>query len=115
MPEFPWQVQHNFFSPNKVSFGIGVSRNIGAECRLLCGTRILVVTDPGIVRRAFWNRSGTHLRALALPKSYSTGSNPSRLRGWWMKVRLLEERKDAIWWWESVGEAPWTPPRGSPS
>jgi alcohol dehydrogenase class IV len=50
MPEIPLQVQHNFFSPNKISFGLGTARNVGQECRLLGGTRILVVTDPGIVK-----------------------------------------------------------------
>ena len=50
MSEIPLQVQHNFFSPNKISFGLGTARNVGPESRLLGGTRILVVTDPGVVK-----------------------------------------------------------------
>ncbi len=40
---------HSFFSPNKVLFGIGASREIGKEAKALGGTRVLIVTDPGVV------------------------------------------------------------------
>ncbi|MGZ3613362.1 MAG: iron-containing alcohol dehydrogenase [Thermodesulfobacteriota bacterium] len=40
---------HSFFSPNKVLFGIGASREIGKEAKALGGTKVLIVTDPGVV------------------------------------------------------------------
>ncbi len=39
---------HSFFSPNKVLFGIGASREIGKEAKALGGTKVLIVTDPGV-------------------------------------------------------------------
>ena len=43
------QKVHSFFSPNKVLFGIGASREIGKEAKALGGTKVLIVTDPGVV------------------------------------------------------------------
>ena len=40
---------HSIFSPNKVLFGIGASREIGKEAKALGGTKVLIVTDPGVV------------------------------------------------------------------
>jgi alcohol dehydrogenase class IV len=40
---------HSFFSPNRVLFGIGASREIGKEAKALGGTKVLIVTDPGVV------------------------------------------------------------------
>ena len=40
---------HSIFSPNKVLFGIGASREIGKEAKVLGGTKVLIVTDPGVV------------------------------------------------------------------
>ncbi|MGZ3494296.1 MAG: iron-containing alcohol dehydrogenase [Thermodesulfobacteriota bacterium] len=40
---------HSFFSPNRVLFGIGASREIGKEAKVLGGTKVLIVTDPGVV------------------------------------------------------------------
>lgn len=40
---------HSFFSPNSVLFGIGASREIGKEAKALGGTKVLIVTDPGVV------------------------------------------------------------------
>jgi alcohol dehydrogenase class IV len=40
---------HSFFSPNKVLFGIGASREIGKETKALGGTKVLIVTDSGVV------------------------------------------------------------------
>ncbi len=40
---------HSIFSPNKVLFGIGASSEIGKEAKALGGTKILIVTDPGVV------------------------------------------------------------------
>ena len=40
---------HSFFSPNRVLFGIGASREIGKEAKALGGTKGLIVTDPGVV------------------------------------------------------------------
>ena len=43
------QKVHSFFSPNRVLFGIGASREIGKEAKALGGTKVLIVTDPGVV------------------------------------------------------------------
>ena len=43
------QKVNSFFSPNKVLFGIGASREIGKEAKALGGTKVLIVTDPGVV------------------------------------------------------------------
>ena len=40
---------HSFFSPNRVLFGIGASREIGKEAKALGGTKVLIVTDSGVV------------------------------------------------------------------
>jgi len=40
---------HSFFSPNKVLFGIGASKELGKEAKALGGTKVLIVTDPGVV------------------------------------------------------------------
>ena len=40
---------HSFFSPNRVLFGIGASREIGREATALGGTKVLMVSDPGVV------------------------------------------------------------------
>ena len=44
------QTQHNFFSPNKILFGNGTARSIGQETRQLGGKKVLIVTDPGVVK-----------------------------------------------------------------
>ena len=43
------QKSHSFFSPNRVLFGIGACREIGKEAKALGGTKVLIVTDPGMV------------------------------------------------------------------
>ncbi len=40
---------HIAFSPNKVIFGIGASANVAAEVSGLRGSKVLIVTDPGVV------------------------------------------------------------------
>ncbi len=40
---------HSFFSPNKILFGIGSSKEIGKETKALGGTKALIITDPGVV------------------------------------------------------------------
>ncbi len=40
---------HSIFSPNRILFGIGASREIGKEAKALGGTKVLFVTDPGVV------------------------------------------------------------------
>lgn len=39
-----------FFAPKKTRFGAGVVAELGEEVALLGGSRVLVVTDPGLVR-----------------------------------------------------------------
>jgi alcohol dehydrogenase class IV len=39
---------HSFFSPNKILFGIGASKEIGKETKALGGTKALIITDPGV-------------------------------------------------------------------
>ena len=43
------QKVHSFFSPNRVLFGIGASKEIGKETKALGGTKVLIVTDSGVV------------------------------------------------------------------
>jgi alcohol dehydrogenase class IV len=40
---------HSFFSPNKILFGIGASKEIAKETEALGGTKVLIVTDSGVV------------------------------------------------------------------
>ncbi len=41
---------HSIISPNRILFGIGASREIGKEAKVLGGTKALIVTDPGVVK-----------------------------------------------------------------
>ena len=43
------QKVHSFFSPNRVLFGIGAAKEIGKETKALGGTKVLIVTDSGVV------------------------------------------------------------------
>jgi alcohol dehydrogenase class IV len=39
---------HSIFSPNKILFGIGASKEIGKEARSLRAAKALIITDPGV-------------------------------------------------------------------
>jgi alcohol dehydrogenase class IV len=43
------QQMHQIFSPNRILFGIGASKEIGRQAKALGGSKALLVTDPGIV------------------------------------------------------------------
>lgn len=36
--------------PTRILFGVGAVGDVGAEAKKLCATRVLIVTDPGVVR-----------------------------------------------------------------
>jgi alcohol dehydrogenase len=49
-------MQFAFFAPQKTRFGVGVVSEVGEEVTRLGGTRVLVVTDPGLVQSGIADR-----------------------------------------------------------
>ncbi|MGO9021006.1 MAG: iron-containing alcohol dehydrogenase [Syntrophobacteraceae bacterium] len=41
---------HVFFSPHKIIFGQGTTAQVGTEAKLLGATKVLIITDPGVVK-----------------------------------------------------------------
>lgn len=41
---------YHFFSPAKILLGVGTSRQVGREAKLLAGKRALIITDLGVVK-----------------------------------------------------------------
>ncbi len=41
---------HTLYAPNKLLFGLGAARGLAAEVQILGGRKVLVVTDPGVVK-----------------------------------------------------------------
>ena len=39
-----------FFSPNKIIFGVGAAKQVGAEAKSLGGKKVLIVTDQGVAK-----------------------------------------------------------------
>src|SRR4030042_77876 len=40
----------NFFSPNKIIFGVGAAKQVGTVARSLGGKNVLIMTDPGVAK-----------------------------------------------------------------
>ena len=57
---------HSFFSPNKILFGIGASKEIGKETKALGGTKVLIVTDSGVVNSGLVDSLRTNLEEAGL-------------------------------------------------
>jgi alcohol dehydrogenase len=60
------QKVHSFFSPNRVLFGIGASGEIGKETKALGGTKVLIVTDSGVVNSGLVVSLRTNLEGAGL-------------------------------------------------
>ncbi len=56
-----------FLSPNKVVIGKGVVQQIGAEIKALGGTKVLVVTDPGVMTAGLVTALEDALKAAGCP------------------------------------------------
>jgi alcohol dehydrogenase class IV len=57
---------HSFFSPNKILLGIGASKEIGKETKALGGTKVLIVTDSGVVNSGLVDSLRTNLEEAGL-------------------------------------------------
>ena len=57
---------HSFFSPNKILFGIGASKEIGKETKALGGTKVMIVTDSGVVNSGLVDSLRTNLEEAGL-------------------------------------------------
>src|SRR5262245_35302754 len=62
-PEAPWPVStFDYHSPTRVVFGAGTLSRLGELARELGGTRVLVVTDPGLEEAGHPQRAVEFLR-----------------------------------------------------
>jgi len=57
---------HSFFSPNKILLGIGATQEIGKETKALGGTKVLIVTDSGVVNSGLVDSLRTNLEEAGL-------------------------------------------------
>jgi alcohol dehydrogenase len=57
---------HSFFSPNKILLGIGATKEIGKETKALGGTKVLIVTDSGVVNSGLVDSLRTNLEEAGL-------------------------------------------------
>jgi alcohol dehydrogenase class IV len=52
----------SFILPQKVIFGIGSIESVGEECKMLGGMKVLIVTSPGMLRRAHLKQAADSLK-----------------------------------------------------
>jgi alcohol dehydrogenase class IV len=57
---------HSFFSPNRILLGIGATKEIGKETKALGGTKVLIVTDSGVVNSGLVGPLRTNLEEAGL-------------------------------------------------
>ncbi len=57
---------HSFFSPNRILLGIGATKEIGKETKALGGTKVLIVTDSGVVNSGLVDSLRTNLEEAGL-------------------------------------------------
>jgi len=57
---------HSFFSPNKILLGIGATKEIGKETKALGGTKVLMITDSGVVNAGLVDPLRTNLEGAGL-------------------------------------------------
>lgn len=57
---------HSFFSPNRILLGIGATKEIGKETKTLGGTKVLIVTDSGVVNSGLVDSLRTNLEEAGL-------------------------------------------------
>ena len=105
------------FEPRtRISFGEGAVSGLAEAVRRAGADRVLVVTDPGIVRAGHAGRArealggGLHPRA----RLRGRGREPRRGLRWRPRWRRRAPPAPAAWWRWAAG-APWTAPRRRPS
>jgi len=57
---------HSFFSPNRILLGIGATKGMGKETKALGGTKVLIVTDSGVVNSGLVDSLRTNLEEAEL-------------------------------------------------
>ena len=58
---------HVFYSPHKIVFGTGTAASVGAEAKGLGASKVLIVTDPGVVKAGLLPSITQSLEAAKLP------------------------------------------------
>jgi len=67
---------HTFYSPTKVVFGNGTARTVAEEVRLLGGKKVLIVTDPEVIKADLLKPVMESLNAAAISFSIFDGVKP---------------------------------------
>ncbi len=83
-------VIHSFFSPRKIHFGVDATKSIGAEAKILGGSKALIVTDAGVMKSGLVERIGPHLESAGIPHVVFNKVQPDP------PVRVVEECTDLI-------------------
>jgi len=69
MAELLKSTPQTFFSPNKIQFGPGAVDGVGGEVKTLGGKKVLIVTDPGVVKADLLNPVTKSLESQNIPYS----------------------------------------------
>ncbi len=76
MPELIKGMPQNFFSPNKIMFGMGLAETVAGEVAALGGTKVLIVTDPGVLKAGIEAPVVKSLESAKIPYAIFDGVEP---------------------------------------
>ena len=102
---------HVFYSPTKIIVGLNSASQVAQEVKQFGGSRVLIVTDPGVVAADLIAPIASSLIPVISPMSFTRALNLSPPPGSSIREQRFSRPKAVIWFWESGAAARWMLPR----